>query len=166
MSDEERVEDASTSTSAATAAMANVSVKLPPFWPSDPEVWFAQVEAHFSTQRITAQKTHFDYVIASLSPEVATEVRDLILKPPEDTPYSVLKEQLIKRTAASEQRRLQQLFHTKELCNSYSITAGITDITFLQELFLQCLPSNVRMVIVSTSAITNLEELVPTRLQR
>lgn len=87
--------------------------------PTRTEVWFAQVEAHFTTRRITAQKTRFDYTIASLSPEtVATEVRDLIiLKPPEDTPsrYSVFKEQLIKRTAASEQRCLQQLFHTEEL---------------------------------------------------
>ena len=82
MSDEEHV-DASATISTATAAVANVSVKLPPLWPSDPEVWFAQVEAHFTIY--TAQKTCFDYVIASLSPEVATEVRDLILKPPEGT---------------------------------------------------------------------------------
>ena len=85
------------------------------FCPSDPEVWFAQVEAYFTTRRITAQRTRFDHIIASLSPEVATEVRDLILKPPEDAPYTVLKEQLIRRTAASEQRRLQQLFNAAEL---------------------------------------------------
>ena len=97
------------------AALATVAVKLPPFWPSDPEVWFAQVEAHFTTRKISSQKTRFEYVIASLTPEVATEIHDLILKPPETDPYTVLKGQLIKRTAASEQRRLQQLFNAEEL---------------------------------------------------
>ena len=82
------------------ATLTTVSVKLLPFWPS--EIWFAQVEATFTTCRITAEKTRFDYVIASLSPEVATEIHDLVLKPPEATPYKILKEQLIRRTAASE----------------------------------------------------------------
>ena len=104
-----------TPTPATTATLATVSVKLPPFWPSDPEIWLAQVEATFTTRRITSEKTRFDYVIASLSPEVATKIRDLILKPPETTPYKVLKEQLIRCTAVSEQRRLQQLFNAKEL---------------------------------------------------
>jgi hypothetical protein len=63
-------------------SLKNSILKLPPFWPADPEVWFAQVEAHFTTKKLNSQKTRFDYVIASLSPEVATGVRDLILKPP------------------------------------------------------------------------------------
>lgn len=132
-----------------------MNIKLPPFWPTDPEVWFAQVEAHFTTRRITAQRTKFDHVIASLSPEVATEVRDLILKPPDTDPYSVLKEQLIKkdsciRAAPSSTtskptqllRRMQQLLGER---------AGATDGAVLRELFLQQLSENVRMVLASTN---------------
>ncbi len=39
----------------------------------------------------------------------------MILRPPSDDPYQALKEQLTKRTALSEQRRLQQLFTEEEL---------------------------------------------------
>ena len=98
-----------------TARVAAVNLKLPPFRPSDPEVWFAQVEAQFATRGITQQKTKFDYIVASLSPEYATEVRDLILRPPDVRPYDTLREQLVRRTAASERRCLQQLLTTEEL---------------------------------------------------
>lgn len=90
--------------------VAPVSIKLPPFWPADPQVWFAQVEAQFGTRGITVQRTMFNYVVASLSQEIATEVRDLILRPPDEEPYEVLKKQLISRTAVSEQRRLQHRY--------------------------------------------------------
>ena len=96
----------------ASPGLAAVSIKLPPFWPTDPEVWFAQIEA---TRGIATQKTRFEYVVSSLSPEFAVEVRDLLLKPPADNPYDTLKAELIKRTAASEQRKLQQLISGEEL---------------------------------------------------
>ena len=157
-----------------SATIAAVSLKLPTFWPVDPEVWFAQVEAQFTTRGITAQRTKFDYVISSLSPEFATEVRDLLLRPPEDTPYDTLKTELVKRTAASEQRKLQQLISGEELGDRKPTqlllriqqllgdkvgTADVPSSSFLRKLFLQRLPSNVRMVLASTDTSMDLNKL-------
>ena len=50
-----------------------------------------------------------------LSPEFATKVRDLLLRPPEEDPYNKLKTELTKHTSASEQRRLQELLSAEEL---------------------------------------------------
>ena len=155
----------------ASGRVSSVSVKLPPFWPSDPEVWFAQVEAQFSTRGIRTQKTKFDYIIASLTPEYATEARDIILHPPERNPYDRLREQLIIRTATSEQRRLQLLLTAEELGDRkpsqllrrmqqlLGERAAVTDDALIRELFLQRLPSNVRMVLASSPGTTPLDEL-------
>ena len=169
-------ERASATASAASPTLAAVSIKLPPFWPADPEVWFAQVEAQFTTRGVTAQKTRFDYVISSLSPEFAMEVRDLLLKLKiscTESPYDTLKAELIKRTAASEQRKLQQLISGEELGDHKptqllrrmqqllgdKLGASADANSFLRELFLQCLPPNVRMVLASTDASMDLNKL-------
>ena len=107
-------------------------------------------------------KTMFDYIVASLSLEFATEVCDLILKPPTEEPLWQVKEQLIKHMAASEQRRLQQLFNTEELgdCKPIQLlwriqqllgdAPGITDGLFISELyandFMPTLPQSISTV--------------------
>ena len=98
----------------ASEHVSAVSVKLPTFWQADPQLWFAQVDVHFQACGISAQQTKFDHVVASLSPEVAVEVRDLILNPSSE-PYDELQKQLIQRTSQSERRRLQQLLSGQDL---------------------------------------------------
>ena len=151
--------------------ISEVSLKISTFWPADPEVWFSQVEATFTTCGISVQRTKFDHIITSLSPEVATEVRDLILKPPSDNTYDVLQEQLIRRTAASEQCKLQQIFTTEQLgdrkptqllrCMQQLLGehTSTTDSAFLHKLFLLKLPAKVRMVLASTGDTVSLDKL-------
>ena len=130
-----------------------------------------KVNERFPTREITTQKTKFKYVVASLAPEFVTEIRDLILQPPDTTPYDNLKEQLIKRTGTSEQWRLQQLFNAEELgdrkpsqllCRMQQLLCDKTNTTngvFMCELSLQRLPSNVQMVLASTPDTKNITEL-------
>lgn len=82
---------------------------------NDPEVWFAQVEAQFFTKGILSESTKFSHTISMLQPEIVQEVRDILINPPKTTPYTMLRAELVKRTAASEERRLQMLLMEEEL---------------------------------------------------
>ena len=85
-------------------AVTAFELKLPPYWPGDPALWFAQVEAQFLTRAITRQETKFAHVISSLQPDVAQEVRDFIIAPPAKDRYDKLKTELVKRTGVSKQK--------------------------------------------------------------
>ena len=75
--------------------VANVSIKLPVFWPDSAEVWFAQVDKQFAIRSVTVSKTKFYHVVAVLPQEVVSQIMDLIRAPPAGDPYRVLRERLI-----------------------------------------------------------------------
>lgn len=150
-------------------SMSALGLKLPPFWPKDPTLWFAQVEAQFETRGITSQGTMYAHVIASLSPEFAQEIRDLLLNPPKKHQYTVIKDELIKRTSESEQKRLQKLLISEELGDKKPSqllrrmkqllgNSSIED-NILRQLFLQRMPQNVQLILASTADSIALDEL-------
>lgn len=154
--------DVPSSGDSSASRLSAVSVKLPPYWPADPALWFAHIESQFATRGIVSQLTKFHHVVSALSPNEAAEVRDIIMTPPTSGPYDRLKEELVRRTTASEQRRLQQLITSEELGDRkpsqllrrmqqlLGDRATSLDASIVRELFLQRLPSNVRMILTSS----------------
>ena len=150
-------------------SITQVSLKLPPFWANDPEIWFAQVEAQFHTRGIKNELTRFNYVVTSLQQEVATEVRDIITAPPPIEPYSQLKAALVKRTSVSEQTRLNRLLSGEELGDrspsqllrrmQQLMGSRTMEDSIFRQLFLQRLPTNVRLILAATSDGVSLVDL-------
>ncbi|UYV61770.1 hypothetical protein LAZ67_1006444 [Cordylochernes scorpioides] len=94
------------------------SIKAPEFWPNDPELWFITLESQFLLNKpspITNDDTKFSYIISLLPPSTAIEVREFIISPPPDNKYDALKKAIIKCTADSEFKKLQQLLTQEEL---------------------------------------------------
>lgn len=92
-----------------------VGVRVPPFWPDEPEIWFAQIEGQFTISGITNDATKFHYVIAQLDQQYSKEVKDIITRPPANDKYELLKSELIKRLSASNEKKVHQLLLHEEL---------------------------------------------------
>ena len=150
----------------APPAVQGVMLKLPPFWPADPELWIAQVEAQFRTRGITQDATKYDHVVGSLSPETAMEIREVLLKPPDENKYDALKCALLRRHELSDQRRLQELLSQEDLGDrrptqvlrrmQQLVGEHAMDDQLLRSLFIQKLPSVIQPVMVTAAAEVSL----------
>ncbi|XP_064468654.1 uncharacterized protein LOC135382311 [Ornithodoros turicata] len=152
--------------SPATSQVNHIAVRLPPFWPANPYIWFVQAECQFQLAGITTQATRYQHVVSSLPPEVASDVADILCALMGTTPYDTLKAAIIKRTTASERRRFQQLLSGEDLGDRrpsqflrhlqglLGDRAATFDESFLKELFLQRLPSAVQMILATASTLS------------
>jgi hypothetical protein len=97
------------------AEVSRVAVRLPPFWPERPAVWFAQAEAQFTLAGVSSEKNKFCHVISQLDHRYATEVEDIITSPPEREPYTILKAELVRRLSPTTEQRIRQLLTVEEI---------------------------------------------------
>lgn len=99
----------------ASAEVNKVGVRIPPFSPDDPELWFSQIEYQFTLSGISSDTTKFYYVTGQLEPQYAKEVRDIIISPPASNKFPKLKSELIKRLSSSNEKKVKQLLMHEEL---------------------------------------------------
>ena len=143
-----------TSASDSVRLAANVSMKLPVFWPDAAEVWFAQADAQFAIRNVTVSKKKFYNSVAVLPQEVALQILDLIRTPPTEDPYGVLRERLITLYTLNDYQRFEALVSlplSRDQKQSHLMNRMLALLPddckpdfILRGLFLQCLPIDVR----------------------
>ncbi|KMQ83871.1 hypothetical protein RF55_18896 [Lasius niger] len=95
--------------------IGRLAVKAPPFWPEEPELWFAQIEGQFTLGGITQDATKYSYVVSHIETRYAREIRDIITQPPANGKYEAVKKALIQRLTATQEQRIRQLIEHEEL---------------------------------------------------
>jgi hypothetical protein len=85
-------------------------IKLPEFWPHALAMWFARAECRFEMLGMESERQRFCCVADALPYETLRLVADLVATPPEDSPYSTLKERLLLAHAMSATQRAEKLF--------------------------------------------------------
>lgn len=143
------------------------SVQIPLYNRSDPALWFIMCESTFKLavpKPITDSVTKFNYVVSHLPPEIASMVRDILVKPNETDPYNHLKTELINRSGESSQQEIRQLLSGEELgsrkptellrnMKRRAETLKVPD-KFMLELFFQRLPTSVQTILAAVTDLT------------
>lgn len=94
MSTEAQVPEART---LSAPSIERVAFKVPPFIPTDPDLWFFLLETCFDTARITQDATKFGHALSALEPKYTIEIRDVLLKPKPKRTYILFKTELVRR---------------------------------------------------------------------
>lgn len=148
------------------------AVKLPTFWPSSPRAWFVRVEAQFTSRKILADETKYEYVVASLPEEIILKILDELENPPAADKYTSLKQILISRFTESEERRLEQLLSGGDMGDqtpsdyyrSLEILAGtgtvIADANLLKKLWLRKLPAQLKIALTAIESGQEIKDLL------
>ncbi|XP_070156747.1 uncharacterized protein [Polyergus mexicanus] len=98
-----------------STSVNKIGIRVPPFWPEDAELWFAQLEGTFISCDITDDATRYAYVLSRIEPKQAREIKDIITQPPLKQKYEAIKKALIQRLTASQDQRIKQLLEHEEL---------------------------------------------------
>lgn len=145
-------------------------MKLPQFLPSDPELWFTQVDGLLHVNRITSDASKYYTVITALDADTLRQISDVAKNPPDAGKYEKLKKELISRFSESKEKQITKLLtgidlgdkKPSHLLREMRDLAG-SDISddALTTIFMQRMPNNVRCILSSCKKeeLDNLAEI-------
>lgn len=147
-----------------------IKIKVPPFSPDDPEIWFALLEGQFETRNITDDADKFSNVVTNLDLQHAKAVKDIIIKPPLTNRYEKIKSELIRRLSASNEKKVKQLLTHEELGDRkpsqflrhlQDLAGPSVPENFIRSIWSNRLPSNIQTVLASqtTQSLDQLSDL-------
>lgn len=143
----------------------SANLKLPKFSSQQIDFWFIQVESLFRNGNVTDDQVKFDYVIASLDPDISYDIRDVIENPPQKDKYVFLKTKLIHRLSARPETRIDRILDPTNLGDRtpsqflryLRSESQIRDDRILKSIWKKTLPANIRVTLAGRSA--DLDEL-------
>lgn len=149
-------ESHSSATPQADISTISVSSRIPEFWTEMPRLWFAQFESIMLPQK-QGDDCKFHLVVSKLGRDTIQQVGDLLLNPPTERKYDVIKQRLLSIYEESAERQFQKLIGEMELgdqkpsqllrkMTELARNAKVADST-LHSLWLQRLPGAVRAVL-------------------
>jgi hypothetical protein len=144
---------------------APAHVKLPPFWPANPEDWFGLAEAQFHIRRVDDDLTKFYHVVSSLPDQTVKTVSDLIrARPPPEDAYDQIRARLLASHTLTEFQRMEKMQQIRSLHGQRPsemladlvqlCPAGETETRLFRIAFLQRLPRDMRMILAEDTATT------------
>lgn len=150
-----------------SASGPGANVRIPSFWRADPELWFCQADAVFTTSKINSSRIKFQLVVANLEFEILRQVSDIVKNPPSE-PYEALKDRLISIYAESENQRIRRLLEDKHLADGERPSHFLNELKrlagssvsseLLRNMWLKALPERMQATLAVTTE-TSLEKL-------
>jgi hypothetical protein len=132
-------------------------LKIPAFWASNPEAWFAMVEGQFVLKGVTQDTMKFNHVLGSLPETAVRGLGDLMCGPPPEDAYTQLKAQLLAAHTLTEFQRMEKLLALQALNGQkpsdmlhdlvHFCPDGKAQTRFFRYLFLQRLPTEIRIIL-------------------
>lgn len=146
--------------------VSRVAVKVPPFWKTNPKLWFSQMESQFFNAGISQDATKYHTLVGSIESNILNAVSHIIENPPAENMYNALKTALLTEFQDSEEKRLQKLLENVDmgdrkpsamLREMRQLSSGRVSDDMLKSLWFQRLPTTIKAVLsVSADSLDKL----------
>ncbi|KAJ8912409.1 hypothetical protein NQ315_013475 [Exocentrus adspersus] len=122
-------------------------------------------------------KTKYNHVISSLPLEVVTNVYDIISNPPQTNLYQTIKDVIINRLTASEEKRLDELLSGSEIGDRkpsefyrdmMNVVGGSQTVSqdLLLKLWKRRLPKTILIAIITASDLEKLDNILKRKIHK